>query len=129
MSLVAIAKVIVREGLDQIASEIEAEYKAEVSKTIKNEALSTGRAVGSIHIEAPNATTRLVGGNDEHLFFFEMGNDQQYKYFGGKANKASPNYSGDGAMLLRFRDGTRHVSARTYKGRQCNVKVAARHGG
>lgn len=129
MSLEAIVKAVASSGLDRVAEQIEQEYKAEVRSKIKDKALSSGDAEGSIHIEAPDTHTRLIGSDHPHLFFFEMGNDQKYTYFGGKANPDAPNYTGHGARLLRFRDGTRHVFAHTYKGRHCNAKVAERHGG
>lgn len=123
MSLVKKVHAITLEQMRELAKTIEGELKAECPK-------KTGQAARSIHIEEIDDTHIFVGGNNEHLFFADQGNRQKYSYFGGKRNKAAPNYKGNGSPVLVFEDGSVHPYASTYyhEGRQGFVKrVADRH--
>lgn len=129
MALVEIVHAICNAKMQEEADQICADYKRAVHATVKYPH-STGEAEGSIHVEKLNEGSYRIGAANLHLFFFEMGNNQKYRYFGGKRNPAAPNGGkSGGAMRLRYTDGSVHQYSHTYKGRNVKAKVAAKYGG
>ena len=125
MSLVELVQTAINRQLDEMADEICQEYRDMVTKNIKHKQLSSGRAAGSIHVEAPNATTRRIGSDDLHLFWFEMGNGT-----GGIPKNPPPK----APMPLTFgslgklgKPKGYAMRVKNYEGKHCNEKVADRH--
>lgn len=124
MAIVEIVRGLISEQMDDLARQIERDFKSAVGAHKR-----TGQAQNSIHIEKRSEYSYFIGGRDDHLYFLDEGNDQRYSRFGGKRNPASPNYKGEGSMALRFSDGTWHQSAGTYKGFHIAEKVADKYNG
>ena len=123
MSLVETVFSIAEKRLDTVAMQIQHELKQACPKR-------SGEAASSVHIEVVDGFTRRIGSTNLHFYFADQGNRQKYSYFGGKRNKAAPNYKGNGSPVLVFEDGSVHPYASTYyhEGRQGFVKrVADRH--
>ena len=109
MSLVEIVESVISQSMDELASTIEGELKAECPKR-------SGQAVSAIHIERPSEYLRRIGGTDSHLFFADQGNNQ-------RVNVILPVR----AKALQFTDGTFHAKAGTYNGKHFVRTVANRH--
>lgn len=120
MALVEIVKSICTKSMSEYADIIESELKAECP-------VDSGEARRSIHKEKMSGTSYRIGGQNLHLFFADQGNNQKYRYFGGKRNRLAPNHKGEGAMRLKFKDGSIHTYARTYEGKHFVKEVADRH--
>jgi hypothetical protein len=100
--------------IEETANTIEGEMKGIVGGHTRS-----GLALGAIHIEMGD-NSAFVGGTGGkgtlHLYFLNDGN-------GGKMIYPKR------ARALHFSDGTRHGSARPYKGIHFVEEIASRHGG
>lgn len=109
MSLVEKVRVICKEQMMELAQTIEGELKAECP-------VRSGEAKASIHIEEIDEEHIFIGGENEHLFFADQGNNQSVRTIRPVRARA-----------LHFSDGTFHSKASTYKGKHFVKKVADRH--
>lgn len=109
MALVEKVKAITRGHMETLAKTIEKELKTECP-------VRSGEAKRSIHIEEVDDTHIRIGGNNDHLFFSDQGNNQRLRTITPVRARA-----------LRFEDGTFHASASTYSGKHFVKKVADRH--
>ena len=122
MSLVELVQSAVNRQMDELADEICQEYKAEVTKNIKWKQNSSGRAAGSIHVEAPSSTVRRIGSDDSHLYWFEMGNGTGGIPKNPPPKRPMPMTYGTLGKPERFA-----MRASNYKGQNCKQDVADRH--
>lgn len=122
MSLIEKVQVACREQMADIADRICADYKAEVEKSLKHPALSSGEASGSIHVEQLGETRYRIGAKNKHLFWFEEGNGSGGIPKHGKPKKPMPLTFG---TLGSPQGYAMHVS--NYAGKHCNRTVANKY--
>lgn len=77
MALASIAVGIIEEQFMNIAEQVQAEFKAEVHRSLKHPENSSGQAEGSIEIRRESVDRILVGSDDQHLNFLIRGNGSQ----------------------------------------------------
>lgn len=74
MALTPIVAGIIEEQFLDIASQVQAEFKAEVHRNLKHPENSSGQAEGSIKIMRRSPMVIHVGSSDQHLNFLIRGN-------------------------------------------------------
>ena len=74
MSVEKIVIGIIQRDFMNIAEDVQSEFKAEVRRSIKHKAQSTGQAEGSISIMQQSPDRIFVGSDDQHLNFMIRGN-------------------------------------------------------
>ena len=117
MALEPLVVGIIQRDFMDIASQVQAEFKAEVQRSLKRPSESTGQASGSISIMQQSPQSILVGSSDRHLNFLIRGNGSRIIYPKGKEN--------GGANALRYRDGSIHGRSTPYAGQpQILTRVA-----
>lgn len=124
MGLVETVRVAMIEELDRVAEVICQEYKAAVKANLKHPENSSGQAANSIRVQAESEYVRFVGSNDDHLYFFEMGNGSGGIPKSGKPIRPMPMTYGTNGKPRGF---SMHVN--NYKGQNVKHDVAAKHGG
>lgn len=69
-----VAMGIIQRDFMDIATQVQAEFKAEVHRSLKHPENSSGQAEGSISIMQQSRDSILVGSSDQHLNFLIKGN-------------------------------------------------------
>lgn len=100
---------IIQRDFMNIATQVQAEFKAEIKRNLKRPNESTGQAAGSISIMQQSRDSILVGSSDQHLNFLIRGN-------GSKIIKPKGRRNG-GADALQFKDGSLHGRSTPYAGK------------
>lgn len=104
MALETVAIGLIQRDFMDIATQVQAEFKAEVHRSLKHPEYSSGQAAGSIGIRQESADTILVGSEDQHLNFLIRGNGTKIIYPVRK-------------KALKYRDGSLHGRSTPYKGK------------
>ena len=103
MSLEQIAVGIIQQQFMDVASQVQAEFKAEVKRNLKRPNESTGQAANSISITQRSRDCIFVGSADQHLNFLIRGNGSKIIKPKGRA--------------LRYKDGSLHGRSTPYAGK------------
>ena len=122
MSLIEIATAAIESQMEQLAHQIEGEYKAAVTSNLKHPGLSSGRAAGSIHVEKLGDFHYFIGSDDAHLYWFEMGNGSGGIPKSGASKRPMPLTFGTLGSPVGY---ARWVH--NYPGKHVNTEVANRH--
>ena len=122
MSLVEKVYAITREQMRELAETIEGELKAECP-------VRSGEAKASIHIEEIDEEHIFVGGENEHLFFADQGNNQSGGRIYPRGNALAFHGWGKWAGGGHGKPNGKYVlpSVSAYKGKHFVRDVADRH--
>lgn len=107
---------IQRDFMD-IATQVQAEFKAEVHRSLKHPEYSSGQAEGSISIRQESADRILVGSEDQHLNFMIRGNGGGQKTPFKKSHPRAPMPITYGARATIGKNTPFRMSSTSYAGR------------
>ena len=122
MALIELVTTEIENQMEQLARQIEGEYKEAVQSGLKHPGLSSGRAAGSIHIEKLGDFHYFIGSDDDHLYWFEMGNGSGGIPKSGVSKRPMPIKLGTNGSPVAY---ARWVH--NYPGKHKNTEVANRH--